>query len=244
MQTLRQDLSYSLRLLLKNPGFTLVAVLSLAIGIGASSAIFSVTNALILRPLPYKDADRLVILWNRSPGLGIAQDWFSPAQAYDIKTQNHVFEATAITIGGSFNLTGQGQPERVDAARVSSSLFQLLGAEAKLGRVFQSEDDEPGQPQLVILSHGFWQRRFGSDPGVIGKTLVLNGIGFQIVGVMTPAFTLDKEVMPAVNAIERAEVLLPLPMNEAGRTDRDHEDFNIFAKLKPGVTTEQAQEEV
>jgi predicted permease len=244
MQTLRQDLSYSLRLLLKNPGFTLVAVLSLAIGIGASSAIFSVTNALILRPLPYKDAERLVILWNRSPGLNIAQDWFSPAQAYDIKTQNHVFEATAITIGGSFNLTGQGQPERVDAARVSSSLFQLLGAEAKLGRVFQSAEDEPGQPQTVILSHGFWQRRFGSDPGVIGKTLVLNGISFQIVGVMTPAFTLDKEVMPAVNAIERAEVLLPLPMNEAGRTDRDHEDFNIFAKLKPGVTARQAQAEM
>src|ERR1044072_483811 len=113
MQTLRRDLSYSLRLLLKNPGFTLVAVLSLAIGIGASSAIFSVTNALILRPLPYKDANRLVILWNRSPGLNIAQDWFSPAQAYDIKTQNHVFEATAIAIGGSFNLTGQGEPVRV-----------------------------------------------------------------------------------------------------------------------------------
>src|ERR1043165_9695355 len=105
MQTLRQDLSYSLRLLLKNPGFTLVAVLSLAIGIGASSAIFSVTNALILRSLPYKDADRLVILWNRSPGLNIAQDWFSPAMHYDIKTQNHVFEQPAITIGGSFDLT-------------------------------------------------------------------------------------------------------------------------------------------
>jgi hypothetical protein len=95
-------------------------VLSLAIGIGANSAIFSVTNALLLRPLPYRDADRLVILWNRSPGLNIAQDWFSPAQHYDIKTQNTVFEETAISIGGSFNLTGQGVPERVDGARVSS----------------------------------------------------------------------------------------------------------------------------
>src|SRR5215204_5632882 len=97
------DIGYGLRMLIKNPRFTAVALLSLAIGIGANSAIFSVTNALLLRPLPYKDADRLVILWNRSPGLNIAQDWFSPAQHYDIKTENHVFEATAITIGGSFN---------------------------------------------------------------------------------------------------------------------------------------------
>jgi predicted permease len=244
MPTLWHDLSYSARLLLKNPGFTLVAVLSLAMGIGAGSAIFSVTSALLLRPLPYKDADRLVILWNRSPGLNIAQDWFSPAQHYDIRTQNHVFEQTAITIGGSFNLTGQGAPERVDGARVSSSLFSLLGAQAKLGRVFNQGEDEPGKPQTVILSHGFWQRRFGSDAGVVGKTLTLNGNSLQIVGVMTQDFSLDKEVMPAVNAIERADVLLPLPMNEAGKTDRDHEDFNIFARLKPGVTVSQAQAEM
>ncbi len=122
METLRHDLAYSLRLLAKNPGFTIVAILSLAIGIGATSAVFSVTNSLILRPLPYRDADRLVILWNRSPGLNIAQDWFSPAQYHDVKTQNHVFEETAITIGGSFNMTGQGAPERVDvlASRLRS----------------------------------------------------------------------------------------------------------------------------
>ncbi|HEY0320288.1 MAG TPA: ABC transporter permease [Pyrinomonadaceae bacterium] len=244
METLWHDLSYSVRLLWKNPGFTIVAILSLAIGIGANSAIFSVTNALLLRPLPYRDADRLVILWNRSPGLNVAQDWFSPAMHYDIKTQNHVFDDTAISIGGSYNLTGQGTPERVDGARISASLFPILGAQSKLGRVFSAAEDEPGQPQTVILSHGFWQRRFGSDPGVIGKTLMLNGISFQIVGVMTPDFSLDKEVMPAVNAIERADVLLPLPMKEAGSTDRDHEDFNIFARLKPGVTVQQAQAEM
>jgi predicted permease len=244
MATLWHDLSYSARLLLKNPGFTLVAVLSLAMGIGAGSAIFSVTNALLLRPLPYRDADRLVILWNRSPGLNIAQDWFSPAQHYDIKTQSHVFEQTAITIGGSFNLTGQGAPERVDGARVSSSLFSLLGAQARLGRVFNGGEDEAGKPQTVILSHGFWQRRFGSDAGIVGKTLTLNGNTLQIIGVMTPDFSLDKEVMPAVNAIERADVLLPLPMNEAGKTDRDHEDYNIFARLEPGVTVSQAQAEM
>src|SRR5215211_4727390 len=105
METLWHDLSYGFRMLWKNPGFTITAVLSLAIGIGANSAIFSVTNALLLRPLPYRDAERLVILWNRSPGLNVAQDWFSPGQYLDVKTQNHVFDDVAMTIGGSFNLT-------------------------------------------------------------------------------------------------------------------------------------------
>src|SRR5262245_62004738 len=123
METLRQDLSHGVRTLLKNSGFTAVAVLSLAIGIGANSAIFSVTNALLLGPLPYKDADRLVILWSRSPGLNVPQDWFSPGQYLDIKADNSVFEETSIAIGASFNLTGHGSPEHVDGARVSSSLF-------------------------------------------------------------------------------------------------------------------------
>src|SRR5215216_3944552 len=106
METLRQDLSYGIRMLFRNPGFTAVAILSLAIGIGANSTIFSVTNALLLRPLPYKDADRLVILWSRSPGLNVTQDWFSPGQYLDIKSQNQVFDQISISIGGSFNLTG------------------------------------------------------------------------------------------------------------------------------------------
>ncbi|HSE96772.1 MAG TPA: ABC transporter permease, partial [Blastocatellia bacterium] len=130
METLWQDLCYGIRTLSKNTGFTIVAVLSLAIGIGANSAIFSVTNALLLRPLPYKEADRLAILWNRSPGLNVAQDWFSLGQYVDVKTENHVFDQVAVTIGGSFNMTGQGVPEHIEGARVSSSLFPLLGAEA------------------------------------------------------------------------------------------------------------------
>ena len=127
MEVLWQDLSYGVRSLWKNRGFTLVAALSLAIGIGANSAMFSVINALLLRPLSYQDADQLAILWQRSPGLNVAQDWFSPGQYLDVKTQNQVFEHVAITIGASFNLTGEGGPEHVDGARVSSSLFPLLG---------------------------------------------------------------------------------------------------------------------
>jgi predicted permease len=244
LETLWQDLCYGVRMLSKSRGFTVVAILSIAIGIGANTAIFSVTNALLLRPLPYRDADRLVILWNRSPGLNIAQDWFSPGQYLDVKTQNHVFDETAITIGGSYNLTGQGTPERVDGARVSSSLFPLFGAQSMLGRVFLPEEDEKGPPPTVILSHGFWQRSFGSDAGVIGKTLTLNGNNFTIVGVMKKEFSMNKEVMPAVNGIQKADVLLPLPMSAADRTDRDHEDYNIFARLKPGVTVEKAQAEL
>ena len=241
METLRQDLSYGFRTLYRNPGFTAVAVLSLAIGIGANSAIFSVINALLLRPLPYQDADRLVILWQRSPGLNVAQDWFSPGQCLDVKVENQVFEQVAVTIGASFNLTGQGGPEHVDGARVSSSLFPLFGAKAALGRVLLPEEDTPGKPATVILSHGFWRRRFGGDQQVIGKTLILSGASFEIVGVMPPEFSLTKEVMLTVNAIERADVLLPLPMGDGARTNRGNEDFNIFAKLKPGVSLAQAQ---
>jgi len=241
METLWQDLSYGIRTLFKNLGFTAVAVLSLAIGIGANSAIFSVTNALLLRPLPYQDADRLAILWQRSPGLNVAQDWFSPGQYLDVKTQNQVFEQVAVTIGASFNLTGQGGPEHVDGARVSSSLFQLLGVKAMLGRVVLPEEDQPGKPAVVILSYGFWQRRFGGDPGVISQKLILSGNSFEIVGVMPPGFSLTKEVMLTVNAIEKADLLLPLPMSESARTNRGNEDFNIFAKLKPGGTVAQAQ---
>jgi hypothetical protein len=240
METLWYDLSHSVRALLKHPGFTAVAVLSLAIGIGANSAIFSVTNALLLRPLPYKDADRLVILWSRSPGLNVPQDWFSPGQYLDIKTQNHVFDETSISIGGSFNLTGQGTPEHIDGARVSSSLFSLLGASSLLGRVFSAEEDEPGKPQTVILSNGFWQRHFGADLEVIGRTLTLNGSDFTVVGVMPGDFSLNKEVMPAVNGIQNADLLVPLPMNESARANRGNEDFNIFARLKPGITIAQA----
>ncbi|HKS40158.1 MAG TPA: ABC transporter permease, partial [Blastocatellia bacterium] len=241
MEALWHDLSYGFRMLTKNIGFTAVAVLSLAIGIGANSAIFSVTNALLLRPLPYTDAERLAILWNRSPGLNIEQDWFSLGQYLDIKIENKVFDQVAVTLGGSFNFTGQGTPEHVEGARVSSSLFPLLSAQASLGRVFLPEEDEKGKPQTVILSHGFWQRRFGSDPDVIGKTLTLNDKSYAIIGVMAADFALNKEVMPTLNGIQRSDVLLPLPLSESDRANRGGEDYNIFARMKSGVTVAQAQ---
>jgi putative ABC transport system permease protein len=244
METLWYDLSHGIRTLFKSPGFTAVAVLSLAIGIGANSAIFSVTNALLLRPLPYKDADRLVILWSRSPGLNVPQDWFSPGQYLDVKTQNTVFDETAISIGASFNLTGQSTPEHVDGARISSSMFSLLGANAMMGRVFQTEEDQPGKPPTVILGYGFWQRYFGGEDGVIGRTLTMNGNDYTVVGVMPAGFSLNNEVMPAVNGIQNADLLVPLPLSESARSNRGNEDFNIFARLKPSITIAQAQAEM
>ena len=157
----------------KNSRFTVVAVLSLAIGIGATSAIFSVANALLLRPLPYKDAERLVILWNRSPGLNVIQDWLSPGQYLDIKAENQVFEEVAATIDSSFNLTGQGTPERVEGARVSSSLFPLAGRAGDARTCLHSRRRRKGKPPTAILSYGFWQRHFAGDRGVVGKTLTL-----------------------------------------------------------------------
>jgi predicted permease len=244
METFLSDLSYGFRNLLRHPGFTTVAVLSLAIGIGANSAIFSVTNALLLRPLPYKNANRLVILWSRSPGLNVPQDWFSPGQYLDVKTQNTVFDETAITIGASFNITGRGTPEHIDGARVSSSFFFLLGVNAMMGRTIQSEEDIPGKAPIVVLSNSFWRRHFGAAGDVIGRTLTLNGNDFTIVGVMPPDFLLNNEVMPAVNGIKNADLLVPLPLSESAQSNRGNEDFNIFGLLKPGVTTVEAQSEM
>jgi hypothetical protein len=143
---LLQDLRYALRGFAKSPGFAIAAVLSLAIGIGANTAIFSVVNALLLNPLPYADSDRLAILWNRSPGLNITEDWFSTAQYFDIKNGQRGFEQVAIAIGANMNLIGDGEPERVGVLRVSANLLPMLGTRAALGR-FPSEEDAAGRPR-------------------------------------------------------------------------------------------------
>jgi len=218
--------------------------LSLAIGIGANTALFSITNALLLRPLPYKDADRLVILWNRSPGLNITEDWFSTAQYFDIKSGHQGFEQVAIAIGGNYNLTGKGDPERVGTIRVSSSLLPMLGQKAALGRLFVPEEDSPGRPATAILSHGMWTRHYGSDPHMVGQSIMINGMPYEVVGIMPRSFALPREVMPTLDGAEQADILLPLPLGPEASRIRDHEDYNIIGKLKPGVSVQQAQAEM
>jgi len=242
--TLFEDIRYAIRGFAQNPGFASAALLSLAIGIGANTAIFSVTNALLLNPLPYRDADRLTILWNRSPGLDIAEDWFSTAQYFDIKNGHKGFEQLAIAIGGNINLTGGGEPERIGYIRVSSNLLPMLGEDAAAGRIFSPTEDVPGRPATVVLSYGMWARRFGSDPKIIGKTITLNGQPFQVIGIMRSSFSLPREVLPTLGGAERADVLLPLPLQPTASQIRVREDYNIMGKLKPGVTVRQAQAEM
>jgi predicted permease len=238
------DLRHGARVLLKARAFAAVAVLSLALGIGANTAIFSVADAVLLRPLPYPDDDRFMILWQRSPGLNVKQDWFSIGQYLDIKAENTVFESTAAAIGASFNLTGSGQPVRVDGVRVSSSFFPLVGATAATGRVFTAAEDAPGQPVAVVLSNAFWKRRFGSDSAILDKPILLNGVSVRVVGVLAPGFKFDREVMPAVNAIRNADLFLPLPVQPTARTNRGGEDYVIFARLKRGVSIAGAQSDM
>jgi predicted permease len=245
MTTLWRDVRVALRGFGSQPGFALTAIVSLAIGIGANATVFSVTSALLLKPLPYADQDRLAILWNRSPGLNIAEDWFSTAQYFDIKTSQRSLEQVAIAIGANDNLTGEGlTPERIGTLRVSSNLLPMLGASALHGRLLTPEDDQPGRTGVALLSHGTWLRRYGGDPRVIGRTIVLNGQPYAVAGVLDEPFTLPREVMPTLGGAEDAEIVLPLPLAAAAATTRNREDYNLLARLKPGVRLADAQAEM
>jgi predicted permease len=244
METLLQDLRYGLRVLTKKPGFTIVAIITLALGIGANSTLFSVVNGLLLRPLPYRDSERLVIIWTHSPGANVAQDWPSPGQYAAIKSESSSFEDIAIAQGSNAILTGQGAPERLGVVWTSSVMFSLLGAQPALGRIFLPEEDAPGKPPTALLSYGLWQQRFGGDPNVIDQAITLNGRVYTIVGVMPADFSLSYEVMPTVGAIAQADILLPLPMSAEDLGRQGDENYNLLARLKPGVTIAQAQAEL
>jgi predicted permease len=241
---LATDARYGLRSLARNPGFAFAAILSTAIGIGASTAIFSVVNALLLRPIPYQDSDRLAILWNRSPGLNITEDWFSTAQYFDIKDGHRGFEQLAMAIGALVNLTNEGEPERIGAARISSALLPMLGVKPALGRLFTPEEDAPGRTGTALLTHGMWVRRFGSSPDVIGRSITLNGQPYQVVGILSASFSLPRDVVPLLYGGEITEIFLPLPLSPAAPRTRDREDYNIVGKLKPGTSAAQAQAEM
>lgn len=238
---LMQDLHYATRSFAKTPGLTALIVLSLALGIGANTAIFSVTSTLLLKPLPYREPDRLAILWLRSPGIGIPQDWPSPGQYHDIVIQNHVFEETALVSGGSFTLTDHDAAKSVDGIEATSSLLPLLGAKPLLGRLFSPDEDRPGAPQTVVLTYGFWQQEFAGDPHIVGRAFILDGRPHTVVGVLPPSFRLNHEVIPTISGIDKPEFFMP-PTDEARKPDNyGSENYNIVARLRPGVTMQQAQ---
>src|ERR1700692_2084621 len=207
-----QDFRYAVRMLRKNLVLTVVIVASLAIGIGANSAIFSVVDALLLRPLPYPHPDRLAAVWLHSPAIGILRDWPSPGQYVDIQNQNRSFEQMALAQSRTFVLTGREQPERIFGARTQSSLLEMLGAKPLLGRLLLPEEDKPGKPDVVVLSERVWKRLFNSDPGIVGKTIVLNGNPFIVAGVLQRGFMLDAEVMPSETPMDKMDIFAPLPL--------------------------------
>src|SRR6266850_6773318 len=184
------DLRYALRQLRKDPGFTVVAVLSLALGIGANTAIFGVINGVLLRTLPYRDPDRLAILWKTVPKKNIQEDWTSYPTFKDWRDQNHVFEDMALVFrpeAAQVVLTGNDRPERIQGAKVSANFFSVMGVSPVLGRSFSPDEGERGD-QVVVLSYGFWQRQFGASVDVLGKTTEIDGKNTEIIGVMPASF--------------------------------------------------------
>ena len=239
-----QDLWYAVRALRKNLLLTLVIIASLAIGIGANSAIFSVVDALLLRPLPYPHPDRLAAVWLHSPALGILRDWPSPGEYIDLQNENHSFEQMALARSRTFVLTGRDQPERIFGARTQSSLLEMLGAKPLLGRLLLPEDDKPGKTDVAVLSDRIWKRLFNGDPGILGKTIVLNGNPFIVAGVLQPDFMLDAEVMPAEIPMDKMDIFAPLQLGADAVKNRGDENYNVMVRLKPGVSVKKAQADI
>jgi putative ABC transport system permease protein len=243
MQTLWQDFRYSLRMLAKNPGFTFIAVLTLALGIGANTAIFSVVNAVLLRPLPFPEPDRLVDLWHTPPQTsfpGIPIFAVSPANFLDWRSRSHAFEGMSAYGFGRYTLTGSGHPEAVRMVAATSGLFSILRAKPLLGRTFLEEEDSPGRDHEVILSYKFWRDRFDGDQNAIGKTIALNDRTFTIVGVMGQDFEFPISTDPA----NRPQMWKPLSWTGQERAVRDNHNYGVIARLKNGVTLQQARAEL
>lgn len=238
MGNLLQDLKYGARVLRKSPGFTIVAVVVLALGIGANTAIFSVVNAVLLRPLPFGNPDRLVHVWHVPPPEsfpGISRFSVSAANYIDWKAQNDVFQDMAIFSGSSMNLTGGGKPEFVQAATVSADFFKVLGVQPMLGHTFVPGEDVLGQDHEVILTYAFWQSRFGGDRGVVGRQITLNDEPYTVVGVMDRSFTYpDWE----------QKIWKPLAWTPKEAQVRGEHHSIVIARLKPGVDLKHAQAEM
>ena len=235
MGDLWQDVRYGARVLLKSPGFTLVAAVALALGVGATTAIFSVMNAVLWRPLPFKEADRLVMVWMDNRRLNMHEDIHSYPNYQDYRSQNTTFANLSVFSTQGFNLTGTGEPERVIGAAATDSFFDVMGTSPALGRPFTAEEDQPGRDMVAVISHGLWQRRFGGDPKAVGQNISLNGATRTVVGVMPPDFAFpSKEV----------ELWVPLAPNQQRAEARSTFWLTMIGRLKPGVTVEQARAEM
>ena len=244
MHTWLQDLRYAWRMFRKNVLSSLVILASLAIGIGANTAIFSVVDTLLLRPLPYPHSERLAAVWLHSPALAIFRDWPSPGQFIDIQNQNHSFEQMALAQSRTHTLAGREQAELVAGLRTQSSLLEMLGAKPALGRLLLPEDDRPGNPNVVVLTDRIWKHLFSSDPAIVGKNITLDGKPFTVAGVIQSGFMLNAEVMPSEEPMDKVDLFLPLALAADAQQNRRDENYNIMVRLKSGVSLQQARADV
>jgi predicted permease len=198
----------------------------------------------LLRPLPYPQPDRLAAVWLHSPAIGILRDWPSPGQYIDIQSENHSFEQMALAQSRTFVLTGRDQPERIYGARTQSTLLEMLGAKPLLGRLLLPEEDKPGKPDVAILTERVWKRLFNADPGIIGKTIVLNSNPFIVAGVLQSGFVLTNEVMPSETPMDKMDIFAPLPLAADAAKNRRDENYNIMVRVKPGISVQQAQADI
>ncbi len=233
MDTLLRDLRYSLRILIKEPGFTLLGILTLGLGIGATTAIFTVVDSVLLRPLPYKDSDRLVVAMHGPE----ASSPVSPADYLDYREQARSFEGLAAAQAWGGTLGGGDRPERVSGLQVSANLLDVLGVPALHGRTFVEGEDQPGRDRVAVLSYGLWQRRFGADPAIVGRDISVDGQSYSVVGVMPATFRF------APFWQTRSELWVPLTLT-AKRTDRTGRSLRLFGRLRDGVSVARAHQEM
>jgi putative ABC transport system permease protein len=232
MNRLIQDVRFAFRILARKPGFTIIAVVIMALGIGANTAIFTLVRAVLLKPLPFHEPSRLMMVWEDASFIGFPRNTPSPANYVDWKAQNEVFEDMAALDTRSFNLTGDGEPQKVAAYGVSGSLFALLGVKPAIGRIILPEDDRPEANKVAVISHGLWKNRYGGDPQIVDQDILLTGEKYTVVGVMPAGFQfLESEV----------GIWVPLAFPEEVMARRESHFLLVVARTKPGVTLDQAQ---
>ncbi len=238
MQTFLQDLKYALRMLKKNPAFTTVAILTLAVGIGANSAIFSVVNSVLLRPLPYRQPDQLVRVYSEFPTMQLRKFWLSPPELLDIQREAKSWESIGAWAPGGQNVGTESEPLRVTSAAITRSLIDVLGVQPELGRNFTEEEDRNNGPRVAIISHGLWQKGFGGASDIIGKQIQVNAATTTVVGVMPARFAFP----PGSN--DQVELLVPFQFDPANPGNRGSHFLSVIGRLRPGTTIEQAQSEM
>jgi putative ABC transport system permease protein len=228
-----QDAKYGWRMLWNTPGFTVIALLVIALGIGANTAIFSVIDAVLLRPLPFPDPDRLLVVWEDAAFMGFPRNTPAPANFIDWKRQNRVFSDMAALANRALNLTGDGNPEKLDAYATSWNVFSILDVKPMLGRAFLPEEDQPGGRKVALIGHGLWMRRFGGDTTLVGRDIRLNDEKYTVVGVMPPGFHIAFEG-------KDSEIWVPLAFREQQWAQRGSHYLYVIARLMPGVSLQQA----